>query len=213
MKFPAKHSEDFSPVPQGAHVAICTGVIDLGLQPGSAQYPDPKHQVYLRFELPGERIKYSKDGHEVEGPMSIGRTFTASMGTKANLRKFVESWRGASFTDSQAADFDFAKLLGQRCLLNVTHATKGEKTYANIMTATPLPKGMKSEEPQHNASAYFSLDAPDQKVFAALPEWLRKKISERLQPAQHDSDPGYDERDVTTAPNGSWDEDGDSIPF
>lgn len=211
MRFPAKHSEDFAPVPAGAHVAICTGVIDLGLQPGSTQYPDPKPQVYLRFELPGERIKYTKDGRETEGPMSIGRTFTASMGTKANLRKFVESWRGASFTDAQAADFDFKNLLGHRCLLNVTHKQTPDRIYANIMTATPLPKGMTSTDPQHNASVYYSLEEPNPAVFAALPDWLKKKITERLQPEQHDSDPGYDKRDMAIA--GELSGADDDIPF
>lgn len=206
MKFPAKHSEDFAPVPAGSHIAICNGCIDLGLQPGSAQYPEPKHQVYIRFELPGERIKYKKDGQDIEGPMSIGRTFTASMGSKASLRKFIEGWRGAAFTDAQAADFDLQKLLGQRCLVSVTHNTKGDKTYANLLGAMPLPKGMTSTEPQHNPSLYFSLDEPDAQALTQLPEWLRKKISERLEPEQHDADPGYAKEDAAVELD-------DDIPF
>lgn len=56
MKFPAKPSSDFEVAPAGNHVAICNAVVDLGLQPGSKMYPDPKHQVYIRFELPLERV-------------------------------------------------------------------------------------------------------------------------------------------------------------
>lgn len=207
MKFPAKPSTDFTAAPAGNHLAICNAIVDLGLQPGSKMYPDPKHKVYIRFELPGERVRYTKDGQEVEGPMSIGVTFTASMSAKANLRKFVESWRGASFTDAQAEDFDFNKLLGQRCLLNVTHTEKDGKVYANIKTATPLPKGMNSTEPQENPSLFFDLSAPDPKTFAALPEWLRRKIESRIRPEQHDADPGYDKDDVAPA------ELDDDIPF
>jgi hypothetical protein len=191
MKFPAKATTDFQICPAGNHVAICNAMVDLGLQAGSVKYPDPKHQVYIRFELPDERISYTKDGAEIEGPMSIGRTFTASMNEKSNLRKFVESWRGAAFTDSQAEDFDFKKLLGQRCLLNVTHTVKGEKTYANITAATPLPKSMPSTQPQHNASLYFDLEAPDSKTFESLPKWLQEKVQKRIEPAQHEVDPGY----------------------
>src|SRR5687768_6847948 len=107
MKFPAKASVDFAAVPAGNHVAICNAVVDLGMQPGSGMYPDPKHQVYVRFELPTERVKYVKDGNEVEGPMSIGKTFTASMSEKANLRKFIESWFSKKFqNDNAASDFD-----------------------------------------------------------------------------------------------------------
>lgn len=181
MKFPAKASADFVTCPAGNHVAICNAVVDLGMQPGSGQYPDPKHQVYIRFELPTEQIKYVKDGQEITGPMSIGRTFTASMSEKANLRKFIESWFGKKFPNNDsAADFDHAALLGRKCLLNVTHTEKGEKTYANISAATPIPKGMTADYQQHNPSLFFDLNDPDDSAFQRLPEWLQKKINERL---------------------------------
>lgn len=192
MKFPAKPSADFAIAPAGNHVAICNAVVDLGMQPGSHMYPDPKHKVYIRFELPQERVKYTKDGQEIEGPMSIGATFTASMNEKANLRKFIQSWRGATFTDAQAADFDCRKLLGQRCLLNVTHTERDGKTYANISTATPLPKGMQSKEAQHNPSLFYDLTAPDPHALAALPEWLREKIAKRIVTTPEDK---YDEEE------------------
>lgn len=182
MKFPATGGKDFAIADAGNHIAICNAVIDLGLQPGSAAYPEPKHQVYLRFELPTERVSYEKDGQKIEGPMSIGRTMTASMHEKATLRKMVESWFGKPFpSDEAAADFDFIKLLGKRLLLNITHkdASNG-RTYANIVNASPLPKGMSSSEPQHNPLLYFSLDKPDTATLEKLPEWLRNKIAARL---------------------------------
>lgn len=182
MKFPAKASADFEIVPAGNHIAICNAIVDLGMQPGSGQYPDPKRQVYVRFELPTERIKYKKDGAELEGPMSIGRSFTASMSEKANLRKFIESWFGKKFpNDDAAADFDLYNLLSRKCLLNVTHTDKAQKTYANIQNATPIPKGMTADYQQHNESLYYSLDDHNQQTFMALPEWLRKKIEGRIQ--------------------------------
>lgn len=191
MKYPVKQTSDFEACPVGNHLAVCNAVVDLGLQPGSKVYPDPKHQVYIRFELPDERVTYQKDGQPMEGPMSIGRTFTASMSQKSNLRKFLESWRGAAFNDSQAADFDLKTLLGKCCLLNVTHTERGEKTYANITAATPLPKSMKTEVVQHNTSLYFDLNAPDDKAFHALPQWLQEKIGKRIEVEQHTADPGY----------------------
>lgn len=182
MKFAAKASVDFAICPAGNHIAICNAVIDLGLQPGSGMYPDPKHQVYVRFELPTEQITYTKDGKEVTGPMSIGRTFTASMSEKANLRKFIESWFGKKFpNDETAADFDVALVLSKKCLVNVTHSEKSGKTYANIANATPIPKGMPAEYTQANPSLFFDLTDPDQATFNKLPEWLQKKITERLE--------------------------------
>lgn len=211
MKFPAKGSSDFEICPAGNHVGICNAIVDLGMQPGSRMYPDPKHKVYVRFELPSERISYEKDGQKVEGPMSIGATFTASMGTKANLRKFIESWFGKPFpTDEAAADFDMKNLLGRRCLLNVTHTDKDGKTYANIATATPLPKGMVSNETQHNASLFFDLDDPATlPTYNSLPKWLQEKIAKRVQVEQHEKDPGFSPEDTAVA---SGDPD-DDIPF
>lgn len=182
MKFPAKASADFENAPAGNHIAICNAIVDLGLQPGSGMYPDPKRQVYLRFELPTEQTTYQKDGQPITGPMSIGRTFTASMSEKANLRKLIESWFGKKFpTDEAASDFDLNNVLGRKCLLNVTHTEKGGKTYANISNATPIPKGMTADYEQHNPSVYFSLDSPDDRVFNTLPKWLKEKIEGRLE--------------------------------
>jgi len=208
MKFPAKATSDFAIAPAGNHVGICNAVVDLGMQRGSAMYPNPKRQVYIRFELPSERVKYQKDGHEIEGPMSIGTTMTASMSEKANLRKLIESWFGKKFPhDNAAADVDLKTLLGRRCLLNVTHTEKGQKVYANIGAATPLPKGMVSAEPQHNPSLYFSLDEPDNATFEALPEWLRKKVQERL---PEDDDTANERKDEAMAGAAEFDDD---IPF
>lgn len=204
MKFPAKASADFTIAPAGNHVAICNAVIDLGMQKGTAMYPDPKHQVYLRFELPNEPLTYTKDGKEISGPMSIGRRFTASMSTKANLRKFVESWFGKAFaSDESAADFDLSKLLGYKCLLNVTHTEKGDRTYANVSNATPIPKGMAVDFAQHNPSLYFDLEHPDETAFHSLPEWLQKVVNERVEPIKP---PAKTNGIATEDPN-------DDIPF
>lgn len=210
MKFPAKASKDFEMVPAGNHIAICTGVIDLGIQPGSGMYPDPKHQVYIRFELPTETISYEKDGQQVTGPMSVGRTLTASMSEKANLRKLIESWFGKKFpSDDAAADFDVKTLLGRKCLLNVTHTEKGGKVYANIANATPIPKGMSADHPQHNPSVYFSLASSDQATFDKLPKWLKEKIDGRIVEEEKRTKPG-DSFDERNPPPAEFDDD---IPF
>lgn len=209
MKFPAKASTDFAIVPSGNHIAICNAVIDLGMQPGSGMYPEPKRQVYIRFELPTERVKYVKDGTEIEGPMSIGRSLTASMSEKANLRKLIESWFGKKFpSDDAAADFDHSLLLGKKCLLNITHTEKSGKTYANIANATPIPRGMVADQKQHNPSQYYSLDDADAQVFKQLPEWLQKKIHERL-----NDEPEREPEAAMAGAGGRHDELDDEIPF
>ncbi len=181
MKFPAKGGSDFEPVPAGNHIAICTGIVDFGLQPGSSLYPEPKRQVYLRFELPQERVDFERDGKKINGPMSIGRRFTASMSKKANLRKFIESWFGKQFpSDERASGFDLMDLLDKKCLLNVTHASNADRIYATISGASPIPRGMPANFKRENDALMYDLSESDDEAFAKLPQWMRELINKRL---------------------------------
>lgn len=187
---------DFKRAPSGSHIAVCNLVADCGMQPGSSQYPNPKRKVYIRFEIPAERVEYEKDGKQVEGPLTIGSFYTASMNEKATLRKHLEGWRGKSFTDEEAAGFDVAKLLGKACMLSVVETEAGGKTYSNISGIGKLPKGM--PEPQaENDLLYFDSDSGPAE-FDALPKWLREKIENQIKPSKpgaSESHAGSDFRD------------------
>jgi len=173
---------DFKRAPAGSHIAVCNLVADCGLQPGSGKYPAPKRKVYVRFEIPAERVEYEKDGKPVEGPLTIGSFYTASMNEKATLRKHLEGWRGKAFTDDEAAGFDVSSLLGKACMLSVIEATHGDKTYSNIANIGKLPKGMPAPEAE-NPLLYFD-ETSDQKAFDSLPKWLREKIEAQLEPSR-----------------------------
>ena len=57
---------DFKLLEPGTHLAICNAVIGVGLQQtifGS------KEKVYIRWEVPAERVQYEKDGEQVNLPM------------------------------------------------------------------------------------------------------------------------------------------------
>jgi hypothetical protein len=189
IKVSAKGGADFTPVPAGVHLAICVSVIDLGIQKNVWQGQEKnKPQVYLGFELPEEQITYTKNGHEVTGPSKIGRTFTSSIGDKSNLGPLLESWRGKSFTDAERENFELTSVIGKMCQLGVIQETKNGKTYANITTALPLSKAQRAAleadrtlaTPKNELTVY-SPEAHDQVVFDRLPQWLQKKISERVQ--------------------------------
>lgn len=204
-------SGDFTPVAAGSHIALCDIVADLGLQPGSNLYPKPKQQVYLRFELPNERVEFEKDGKKQIGPAVIGKTYTASMNEKANLRHDLESWRGRQFTDEEAESFDVASVLGKACMISVMHKVKDGKTYANISGIGPLPKGIvaKTLIPEINP-VLFSEDSPA--TYKLLPEWIQKKIDAAITP-EKPSAQEYDEGST-----GNQLEDGtfitdDDVPF
>ncbi len=67
------------------------------------------------------------------------------MGEKANLKKFLEQWRGKAYDAEQiAAGVPLHKLTGQPGLLTVSHKTSGQgRTYANITACVGVPKQMK----------------------------------------------------------------------
>ena len=208
LNYPAKATAgDFAPVPAGTHIGVCDMVVDLGVQPGSGMYPKPKRQVFIRFEFPNERIDFEKDGKKLNGPAVLGKTYTASMNEKANLRHDLESWRGQSFSDDLAEAFDVSVILGKPCMVSILHVAKGEKTYANITSLGKLMKGIEAKTlVPELPPIYYGPD--DTSAYGKLPEWLRKKIDTQIleQPpvsSPSESPSGYDGAEITD----------DDIPF
>lgn len=162
-------------VPAGTHVARCYQIIHIGTIPDTYQgEPRIVDKVRLVFELPLETADFGKG----EQPFSIGRDFTLSMHEKSGLRAFVQNWLGEALTDSDAAKFNVATLLGKECMLNVMHRTANTgRTYADIKGASPLVKGMTCP-PLVNSAFLLDYDSEDFDLrFKMLPEWLQNKVS------------------------------------
>lgn len=206
MKYPVGNGEDFKRASTGTHVAVCNMIADVGIQPGGMY--GPKQKVYFRFELPEERIEYTKDGQAMEGPITIGTYHTASMNKKSLMRAMLENWRGRKFTDDEAADFDVRNVLGKACLVNVVENDKDGKTYSNIANVMPLPKGTKAPEAE-NALLYYGPD--DKSSYSKLPEWLQKKIDGQLQPQSKEAIENAQAAHYADASNGE--PFADDIPF
>ena len=188
---------DYAPVPQGTHIAICNLVADLGDQEMTWEgVTSIKHQIYLRWEIPAERIEWTdKDGVPREGPMQIGRTYTLSLHAKSGLRADLESWRGRAFSADELRGFDVSKLLGKPCMVSVTHAEKGGKTYANIASVSGVPKGLTPPVKAEHGNLLYDADAPG--AFQDLPQWLRDKIGRQVikQPPSASGSPAHDDLD------------------
>lgn len=202
LNYKAGGGGDFKPCPAGNHIAVCNLIADLGYQPSS--FGD-KHQVYIRFEIPAERIEYTKDGKSATGPVVIGQKFTASMHEKASLRKQLEGWRGRKFTDEEAEAFDVSAILGKGCMLNVIHNVKEGKLYANISSISALPKGMTAPNSE-NGLLLYTEESKDS--FSKLPDWLQEIISKQIKQVPQDRDinqdyPNSDALEITD----------DDIPF
>lgn len=164
---------DFTPAPEGTHVARCIELIDIGTQHGEyLGEPTKRNQIIVRWELPNETIQI--DGKPE--PMLVSKFYTNSLGEKANLRADLTSWRGRAFTKEELDRFDLMNILGKPCLLTVVHTDKGK---AKVNSVSGLAKGMTCP-PQSNQSKAFFLDDWNGDVngepFMSLPKGFRELI-------------------------------------
>jgi len=169
---------DFQLVPEGVHQAVCDMVVDLGLQETEWKgKKSKKHQLYVRWQIPEERINYTdRDGKDAEGPMVIGRTYTATLDERSNLRRDLAAWRGRDFTEDELNEFDVAKIIGKNCQIQIQHKKGEKRTYANIGSIMALPKGCATIPHEGDLVVYDS----DHDSYDKLPEWLAKKVDSQI---------------------------------
>jgi hypothetical protein len=158
--------------PEGAYPARCYQIIDKGTT-FDEKWGNKKRKVQFLFELPTETAVFSED--KGEQPFYVKGMFNLTMGEKASLRKFIESWIGKKLTDAQAADFDITKLLGHPGMINIAHNGKEDRVYANIMGISPLPKGLTCPPAINELLAYDTTEH-NAEVFAKLPEFIQEDI-------------------------------------
>lgn len=174
MYLPKNEGGNFELTPDGTFVARCYRFIDLGShdQQYQGESKGLKRLIMIGFELPTELMA---DGR----PFSIHKRYTWSMHEKATLRKDLEAWRGAKFTDADfgPGGFDVRNLLGKACTVGIIHSQSGENTYANIASIGKAMKGVEIPE-AINAPVYFSLEPGnfDAQVFDTLSDKLKDFI-------------------------------------
>ncbi len=165
---------DFVLIPAGNHIARCYGMVQIGtIKEESGIYAGKEqHKVRISWETPHECHDFGKGSQ----PFSVHKEFTLSMNEKATLRKYLESWRGKAFTESEAEAFDITKLIGKPCMINVIHKTSGKgNAYADISSIATLPKGLEAPV-QVNQTVELSFDNWNQNIFDGLPDFLKDKI-------------------------------------
>lgn len=158
----------FEMAPAGLLGARIKEIIDIGTQ--ESQYGD-KRQIIVTFELP--------DDHKADGtPQSINKFYNLSLNEKANLCIDIESIAGKKMNDEEKRTFDFKRLLGIACMINVQHSLRADgKTKASITSITPVPKGM-TVSPLVGPKVFFDLDDPaSRQQYQTLPEWQQKFVA------------------------------------
>ena len=168
MKIKDRAKPKTPPVEPGVYMAVCIGFIDLGEQYSEKFKSYSNNGMYV-WELPGETI-------EIEGeqkPRQLSKEFAISSSNKSNLRKFIESWNGKSYSDEEFMEFDLFDQIGKPCQLNVV--LNETKEYANVDNLMPIPRGFPAPTTDTKLIRW-DMEAWDDAVFAELPEWIQDKI-------------------------------------
>lgn len=173
MKIKDRAKPKAPPVEPGVYMAVCIGFIDLGEQYSEMFKSHSVKGMYV-WELPGETIEI--DGEQK--PRQLSKEFTISSSSKGNLRKFIESWNGKSYSDDEFLEFDLFDQIGKPCQLNVV--LNETKEYSNVDNLMPIPKGFPAPTTD-TKQIRWDMEQWDDAVFAELPEWIQDKIKKSSQ--------------------------------
>lgn len=169
---------DFKRTPAGVYLACCFRVIDLGTQRTEWQGKEKwSRKVLFGWELHGEDDNGEPLTMDDGRPMMASSRYTLSLGDNAAMRAMLEGWRGRAFTDEELAGFDLSAVLGQWCMVNMTHTNKDGKTYENVSGVTPVPRQMRQSLPKRvNPLQFFDTSEPNMAVFDTLSDRLQDTI-------------------------------------
>lgn len=159
----------FSPHPDGQTPAACVDFLDLGNRVKTFPGSEPKLVYCVALVFASGELNEAGRLHEVS------KEFTASMHEKASLRKFLEDWRGKTYTKEEVAQgIPADKLVGKTCLLTVEHKESARgRTYASIRGIAPLPK---------------QIPAPTFTGYVRAPFWEERKKAYATEASQFERD-------------------------
>jgi hypothetical protein len=177
IKATNKGGSNYEPIAAGTYAARCYQMIHIGTTEENILGQVKKlNKVRITWELPTETKVFKEENGEQ--PHVISKEFTLSMNEKATLRKFLEGWRGKSFTEKEAESFDITVLLGKPCMLSIIHKqAKNGNTYAEISSVSSVPKGMNVPD-QINPSKELNYDKFDWELFETLPDFIKDKMKQ-----------------------------------
>jgi len=187
MSLIAPHQDytEREPIPEDVYVACLYSFIDVGTQTSKNPQYDDKRQVILTWEIPAIMKVWQEDGPEEPASISAFYNFsmfTSKKGSKSNLLKVVNGWRGKELTAEQAATFDFENLLAKWCQLQVIHHIKESgDTIAKVAGVMKMIKGIEHPDSLHNPAVIWSVNQLDPgndllMQLPQVPEWQEKII-------------------------------------
>lgn len=162
----AETSGDYELAPVGVYRAVCTRLLNMGMQETSYGM---KHQIHLAFEI---------DENMADGrPFLMMQNYTLSLNSKARLRNDLEAWRGRAFTAEELSGFDLKTVLGKPLQISVVHSQDGK--YANIGSMMPLGRGQQPLAPTGDL-LYINSLPEDNASFELLSERMKDRVQAGL---------------------------------
>lgn len=163
------------PLQNGVYIAICSGLIDLGIQV-SEQFGTKSRKMIVQWTVLDETIEIN--GEKL--PRVMHKQYGFSIGAKSNLRKDLESWRGRAFTDSELNGFDLKNILNVPCQMQIiTKERVGKSDVNNISGIMSLPKGNSVDKLNEKDLIYFDIeDLNTYKDFERAPKWIQEVIKQ-----------------------------------
>ena len=162
----AKSEGNFELPTEGSHVATLTTLAFLGqhLNSFSNKYQET---VGLAWET---------DETDSEGrPLTVLETMNFSMFERSKLYGRIVALNGGK---EPQPGLDLATLLGKSAIVTVSHSIKGDRSYANVTAASPLPRGMAGIIPR--AVVYFDLSEFDAASYSSLPKRFQRLADDAL---------------------------------
>ena len=183
-------SKEFEALPEGQHIGVCYKIIDQGSR--NETYPrdaEPnsdntkkRKTLNVTWEIPEQKMA---DGR----PMSISKTYTASLNENSTLYKDLVTWRGKSFTKEELEGFDIDKMIGAPANLEIEHVDGRARVKAIFK-----PDEFKKTD-TINAGMIFDLDVYCEEfsgdstektkamcdIFDSLPEWQQNLLEESFE--------------------------------
>jgi hypothetical protein len=124
------------------------------------------------FELLDEVMSSGK-------PFLLARRYTLTSDPMGSLRQDLEGWFGKTLTDEALAQINLTQLLGAVAQITVKHETRGDRTYANIVSLSPPTRGTPQRAEATTGFLAFSLSEPFAAAeYAALPQWVQTTIAQ-----------------------------------
>lgn len=165
------------PLEDGVYLAVCSGLIDLGIQK-SEQFKNESRKMMIQYQIIGEDIEFN--GETIARKMH--KQYGFSLGSKSNLRKDLESWRGKAFTDEELKGFNMTNIMNVPCQLQIINKERvGKSNYNDIAGIMALPKGQKVEKLTEEQLIMLDLeDVNTFKYFKDIPKWIQDRIKQAV---------------------------------